>query len=324
MSILIVDDSPTVTKLLQATLQRAGFETIHCLDSGQAALDFLGVGKPNQQKKVDCILLDIIMPGINGIEVCKLIKQHEHYKDIPIIMVTVIDEQQSLCDAFEVGASDYLTKPVREFELLARIKSAITLHKEIKQRKAREEELLLTQKKLEKANQLLEELTITDEITKIGNRRYFDNCLDSEWKRSFREAAPLSIIFIDIDHFADFAEKYGHQIGEERLKLVAKVLQISLRRAGDQVARYSGSQFAVFLPKTDIIGSTLVAESIKKSINALDHKNKASGSSVISISQGVATISPSVGLATENLISLGEEALTRAKSNGGNSIVCYQ
>ncbi len=152
MSILIVDDSPTVVCLMRATLGRAGYITV-CKDCGAAALSYLGIDPPERTvSELDCILLDIGMPGMNGIEVCRRIKEHPAYTDTPIIMVTIRDEAETLRQAFLAGANDFIAKPVRELELLSRLKAAITMKKEILARKTLEAEVARLNEELSKAS----------------------------------------------------------------------------------------------------------------------------------------------------------------------------
>jgi diguanylate cyclase (GGDEF)-like protein len=316
MGIVIVDDSPTILRLLQAILEQAGYDDVVCADCGKAALRYLGV-EPSitPAPAVDCILLDIVMPGIDGIEVCRRIKASPTYSDTPVIMVTVREEVETLRDAFMAGAHDYITKPVREVELVARLKAAITLKKEAEGRKAREVELIHLTEKLAEANSLLAELTITDDLTKVGNRRYFAGCLDNEWRRSFRESEPLSIIIVSIDHFQEFNEQLGRNKGDECLKLIAQVLQISLRRTTDHLARYSDHQFAIVLPKTPLVGARAVAGTIQQSIKELQVRHP---QGIVTISQGVASVIPSGEMAIQNLLFLAEEAVAHAQKAGGN------
>jgi len=325
MSILIVDDSPPVRLLLQSILTRAGHEKIHCLDSGNKALDFLGINPANDENPaLDCILMDIIMSGLDGIETCRIIKEHPTYRDTPVLVVTIKDEQETLQYAFEAGASDYINKSAVEIELAARVKSAIKLKNEIAMRRTREQELSELSIELEQANQLLSELTITDEVSTVGNRRYFNECLENEWQRSSRESKPLSVIFIDIDQFSQYADYAGQIKADECLKLIGQVLRVSLRRAGDQIARYSGNMFAVFLPQTDPNGARTVAESMRISVAALELKHSPDCSSeFITVSLGTACVIPTGKMAINNLLLMTEEALNLAKKKGYNNTVCY-
>ena len=324
MSILIVDDSPPVLRLLQATLNRAGYVHTHCARSGREALEYLGVGSTGGAgRDIDCILLDIVMPGIDGIETCRRIKETSRYRDTPILMVTIKDDVESLQAAFDAGAVDYLTKPVRELELLARLKSAILLKKEMDARKARERELMRLTRRLEDANRMLERLTVTDEVTKVGNRRYFYGSIENEWRRCARDGAPLAVLFVEIDAFADFAACHGEAKGNECLKLVAQVMQVLLRREGDNLARYDGALFAIYLPHTDLTGASTVAANIRMSVDALKLRHEVEGESrQLTVSIGCAAVVPTVGGAIDNLMLMAEEGLRQARDAGGNRIVC--
>ena len=318
MRILIVDDSPLVIRLLQAILARAGYDEVVCADCGIAALRYLGIEPASTPAPaVDCILLDIVMPGIDGIEVCRRIKANPAHADTPVIMVTIRDEDETLWDAFMAGAHDYITKPVRELELVARLKSALSLKREIEGRKLREVELLRLTEKLAEANTLLAELTIIDDLTKVGNRRYFMGCMDNEWRRSFRESAPLSIILIAIDCFQVFNEQLGRSKGDDCLKMIAQVLQVSLRRTTDYLARYSGNQFAIILPTTPLLGAQTVAGHIRQSINDLQVRHP---QGFVTVSQGVVTVVPSGGMVVQNLLHLAEETVLQIQKAGGNQV----
>lgn len=161
MSILIVDDSPPVVSLMRATLGRAGYEGTVCKDCGPAALSYLGIDPSGASlPEIDCVLLDIGMPGMDGIEVCRRIKAHPAYADTPVIMVTIRDEAEILYEAFTAGAHDFISKPVRELELLARLKAAIFMKQEIAARRALEAEVIRLKGQLAEANDLLSELRI--------------------------------------------------------------------------------------------------------------------------------------------------------------------
>ncbi len=322
MSILIVDDSPPILRLLQTALTRNGYQDVHCAESGPVALDFLGITSEEKKlQQIDCILLDIVMPYIDGIEVCRRIKEHEFFADTPIIMVTIKDEPETIHAAFDAGAVDYITKPVRELELITRVASAVKLSNEISQRKAREIELLRVKTDLENANVRFAELAITDEVTGVGNRRFFNENLQLEWRRSFRDAKPMALIFIEFDYFREFAEECGQQKGDVCLKLIAQVLESSLHRVGDHLARFGGNQFAACLSGTSLRGAMAVAAQMKANVDYLKVKHPNSKvCSYISVSMGVASTTPSVGIALDNLVLLAEKALVSAKKHGKNMI----
>lgn len=324
MKILLVDDSPPVLKLLEATLARIGYADVHSAQSGQEALDFLGFGSEDGLVPVDLVLLDIVMPEPDGIEVCRRIKLEKRYEDTPVIMVTVKDEPEVLKEAFDKGASDYIIKPVRELEIMARVGAALRLKKEIEKRKRREQQLEELTEELKIKNVQLVKQVNTDELTNIGNRHFFMNDMEKEWRRAIRESVPFSLLLIDIDFFREFEEKYGKKKGIECLKLAANIFQIALKRAGDQVARIDGAQFAVYLPHTDDQGAQAVAEAMRANIEALRIKNNGSQNhEFVTVSIGGASLVPSIDLQIDRIFGYAEKALLAAKNQGYNQVQCF-
>lgn len=321
MSILIIDDSPPIVRLLEAALQRNGYENIYCAASGAEALEFLGTPQQNF-KQVDCILLDIIMPSMDGITVCRKIKEHSFFADTPIIMVTIRDEPETLHEAFEAGAVEYITKPVRELELITRVTSAVKLSKEITRRKAREAELLKTKKELETANERLVDLAITDKTTSVSTRRHFDKIIHNEWRRAFRDAKPLALFMIEFDSYHEYVAEHGKAKADNCLKLIAQVFESSLHRVGDHICRYADNQFAICLSDTDLRGAMIVAGNMKDNIDYLkiDHPASKSGS-YISISIGVSALQPQQNAKLKDLCRQAEECLRQAVKEGRNRII---
>ena len=170
MRILIVDDAKDQHLLLQTILNKAGYKNLLLVESAEEAFQLLKANsRESHEAGIDLILMDIIMPQINGIEACKKIKAKEHLKDIPVIIVTAKTDAETLHQAFDAGAVDYVTKPLNKIELLARVSSALRLKTEMDNRKAREKELLETTQKLNDANRMLKRLSYLDELTGISN-----------------------------------------------------------------------------------------------------------------------------------------------------------
>ena len=323
MAILIVDDIPVNLMLLEEMLQQEGYSDIYCVRSGLEALEMLASTEEAEagEKRVDLILMDVMMPGMDGIEACQKIKAQDGLRDIPVIMVTVRDDDEALAQAFAMGATDYIIKPVKELELLARVRSALKLKRETDRRKAREQELVELTHQLDAMNRRLMHMVPRDSLTEVGNRRYFDEILGREWNRARREAVPLSLFMVDIDDFAKFNEIYGRDKGDECLRQVADALRSVLKRAGDTVVRYGGEEFAAILSNTPNEGALAVAHEFLEQMAALTIRYAgAQNGEILTVSVGLATAEPSRGSDMQSLIIAADGARYLAKGEGGNRI----
>lgn len=322
MSILIVDDSRDSLLLLEKILKSEGYKDILRAASAKEVFHLLQMDDPsNANVQIDLILLDILMPEIDGIAVCHRIKECNIYRDIPIIMVTAVTDVKDLQKAFAAGAIDYITKPFNKVELLTRIRSVLKLKYETDRRKAREKELSELTHQLETANKMLVQLSYKDSLTDLANRRYFDELIEKEWRRAIRNTTPLSLILIDIDHFKTFNDRYGHQTGDNCLRRIAKALSNSVKRSGDIIARYGGEEFITVLPETDIKGAVYIAEKMRSNVIDLGIAHDGHKSAdVVSISLGVATIIPDRNSSPDALIAKADRALYKAKRGGRNRI----
>jgi diguanylate cyclase (GGDEF)-like protein len=326
MAILVVDDSPDSLSLLCHFLAGAGYSDVVPAPSVARAVEILRLQElDSPNTTIDLVLMDIVMPDTggmgDGIDACRLIKAHPHYRDVPVLMVTAVPESQDLDAAFAAGASDYICKPVERTVLLARVRAALQLKAETDRRKARERELLQTQRLLEQANAALLRLASQDGLTGIANRRQLDEHLEREWNRSLRHQTVLGLVLVDIDYFKNFNDTYGHQAGDECLRQVAMALEESVRRPGDLAARYGGEEFAVVLQGADLQGALTVAESLRAAVAALEIAHSASSvADVVTISAGAASMVPAIGTTVAELVSAADRALYQAKDAGRNQV----
>lgn len=313
-SILVVDDSQDSLLLLETILNGAGYKDVCLARSAIEGFKLLGVDEHGTGEKFDLILMDLLMPDIDGIEACRQIKAVKSLQDIPIIIVTANPEIENLPLAFEAGAIDYLTKPFMELELLARVHSVLKLKSEMDRRKE-------VTRQLEDANEELKLLSSLDGLTGIANRKHFDEILDKEWRRCLRYTKPLSLVFMDIDYFKNFNDKYGHLAGDDCLKQVTKSVNDLLKRPGDLIARYGGEEFAIVLPDTNSEDASKLAENTRNAIESLNIPHSDSQTSrFVTCSLGVATVFPKNYMSPTDLIDVSDKALYKAKHNGRNRV----
>lgn len=318
-NILIVDDTKANLISLEAILEGEDLNVM-TVSNGNDALKILLKGK------IDIILLDVQMPGMNGFEVAELMRANNKTKNIPIIFITAINkEEEYIFKGYELGAVDYLYKPISNEILKSKVKVFIKLNEQAKiieeKTKALEEKIVqlkLTEKKL---NRLIR----IDELTGVYNRRAFEEIFDLEWARTIRSNGYFSALMIDIDNFKIFNDTYGHLIGDECLKNIAKIIEKTLRRITDKVARLGGEEFVVLLPETDSKGAELIAEEIRKNIEDLEIVNEGvETSEFVTVSIGISSVKPNKFMEKKEFIDCADKALYTAKKNGRNMIYLYR
>ncbi|TWH52042.1 diguanylate cyclase [Sporomusa sp. KB1] len=322
MAILIVDDSADSRALIKRFLEKHGFGDILTAENATDAFALLGMDQPEGlAKNIDLILMDGVMPGIDGIKACELIKSHTWFKDIPVIVITANDNAETLDKAFAAGAIDFITKPIKQLELKARVNSALNMKHAIDQRKAREAELVKVLEELESVNRELSRLSSLDGLTGIANRRHFDQIYEMERQRAIRTGHDLSIVFFDIDFFKNYNDTYGHQEGDDCLKKVAAAAGSVLKRPGDLLARYGGEEFVVILPETGVDGAYKVAQDIRTTIEKCTIPHSASRiADHVTVSIGVVGGKMSLTDKPQELLALADKALYEAKSGGRNQV----
>lgn len=334
--ILIVDDTVANLEILTQFLTEAGYE-VRPARNGKLALKLAQAAPP------DLILLDIIMPDMDGYAVCEALKADERTCDIPVIFISALSEAFDKVKGFGVGAVDYVTKPFQYEEVLARVNTHLLLCQQQQHIQAQnvalqeknrnlvevtaklELELAERQRvetELERANEELQRLASLDGLTRIANRRKFDEQLKIEWKRQAREQQPLSLILCDIDYFKRYNDKYGHLAGDECLKQVAQVIAQCARRPGDIVARYGGEEFAIILPNTDADGAMQVARNIQHKLRMLQIPHEASSvSRFVTLSIGVFCVIPHADSSPDFVVHAADLALYQVKEQGRNAVV---
>jgi len=302
-TLLIIDDSAMIRQQVSETIAN-----YHLFSNVLQASDGVEGFKLLVSNSVDVILCDIEMPGIDGLKFLALLQSREDLCDKPVIMLTSHNDVATKVRGLESGASDYITKPFEPQELIARLK----VHLQLK----------TLQDELKRSNRLLLELSQTDPLTRLCNRRSLTEVLENEISRCHRNLAPCSLIMCDIDHFKQVNDEYGHQAGDDVLVRVADLLLEHLRPY-DLAARYGGEEFCLVLPETNLTNAAEVAERIRKRIECCKFTGNL-GTLQLTISLGVATLSGNNKKTEDEFIRLADEALYLAKHNGRNRVETMQ
>ncbi len=304
--VLVVDDIPANIHLLQTFLKTAGYHTDTAVN-GADALEKVDSFKP------DLILLDVMMPKMNGLETCNVLKSNEETHHIPIIMVTALNEIEDKIRGIEAGADDFISKPFNKLELLARVKSLLRI-------KNLHDELAEKVKQLEQAKERLGELAVTDGLTGLYNYRYFKEYMGREIRRAKRHHLFFSLIMSDIDYFKNYNDTHGHLAGDHVLKTIAQ-LMIKNIRSIDVAVRYGGEEFALVLPETNKESARIVADKLSGLIENHNFPNEETQPNHrITISMGIATF-PDNGDSADELIKCADRRLYRAKAEGRNKVM---
>lgn len=288
-TLLLVDDEPTNVALL-ARIFDPDYEIL-AATSGTRALALAVEQIP------DLILLDVVLPDMDGYQVLKTLKQHPITSDIPVIFVTARNDHVDEAHGLELGAVDYVTKPISPLVVQMRVRN----HLELK-----------------RARDLLARQAHFDTLTGLANRRHFDEKMETELRRSHRMREPLSLILIDVDHFKQFNDRYGHQAGDDCLREVAGAIAGSLNRPADLAARYGGEEFACVLPGSALDGAERVAEAVRLAILGLNIPHVGSPHLNVTASLGVASCRPDPDTAARTLIQTADACLYKAKASGRN------
>ena len=285
--LLLVDDEPVNIQLMHRVF--AEDCQVFMATSGAQALEI------TERQTPDLILLDIEMPDMDGFEVCRRLKAEESSRNIPVIFVTSHSDPAQETQGLEVGAVDFISKPINPSVLRARAR---------------------TQLLLKFQSDVLRDMVFLDGLTGVYNRRYFDQQLELEWARATRHASPLSLLILDVDSFKRYNDHYGHQAGDQCLREIGTLLKTSLKRTTDIVARYGGEEFVCLLPETPHEQALHLASNIEQRVRLHAMPHEASDvSPVVTVSIGVATSAAPQGQARDLLV-LADQQLYRAKGEG--------
>lgn len=249
-----------------------------------------------ERQKPDLILLDIVMPEMDGYAVCQRLKSNPLTKGIPLIFVTAKYDLEEEARGFAEGAVDFIRKPFHSHVVRARIRTHLTMKRQ---------------------SDFLRSLSLTDDLTGVANRRQFDIVIKAEWRRCMRVERPLGLIMIDIDFFKSYNECYGHQAGDNCLHTIATTIKSNCNRSHDVIARYGGEKFICVLPDTPFEGARQKAHQLEKIIRELGiGHEKSEIAKVVTVSIGVAVVIPHKDDSVDDLIASAERQLFLAKHSG--------
>ncbi|MFN5470910.1 MAG: diguanylate cyclase domain-containing protein [Pseudanabaena sp.] len=306
--ILIVDDDIFMRKILVRYLERENYRVVEAANGLEALKLF-------QEYQPDLILLDAVMPVLDGFECCLRLQKLPQGDHTPILIITALENRESVDLAYEVGASDYVAKPIHWAVLRHRVRRLL-------------EQANLRQK-LESANRRLavvikelQRLVSIDGLTQVANRRCLDEYIEQEFKLSCREKIPISLVLCDIDFFKKYNDNYGHQEGDLCLQAVAQSISKATNRPADLVARYGGEEFVIVLPNTDQEGGMNIAVKATELVRSLQIPHDYSEvAPYVTISCGVATLFPHQHTQAINLLlKSADRALYVAKAEGRNCV----
>lgn len=288
--ILVVDDNSNNVRLLRDILEDEQY-TVYTADNGGPVLELAHLYQPS------AILLDIMMPGLDGFEVCRMLKADSLAKDIPVLMVTAKTDSEDLKRALELGAFDFIRKPIDEIEVVARTQSALRF-------KEREDKL--------------KEMASKDGLTGVYNRVLLVELFMKELAKLARSGKALSFVMLDIDFFKKVNDTYGHLAGDYILKELCVLLQSSLR-SGDIIGRYGGEEFGIVMPETDADQACELCGRIRRLVE--EHPFHTGSEEIrISVSSGISTVTKDLRKTVEELVKQADEALYCAKKNGRNRV----
>ncbi len=302
-TILVADDEPSNRSLLQRRLERAGYSVVTARD-GREAVDNARATLP------DLILLDVMMPVMDGLEACRVIKADEATRDIPVIFLSARDETDVKVNGLSMGANDYISKPFNAEELLARVDVAMRIKRE-------QDHLRSTVVEARADAETALESAMTDALTGLLNRYGLQRVMPREYAEAQRYGRPLSCLMIDLDNFKSINDTYGHPAGDIALQQIAEILIEAVRRS-DTTCRYGGEEFLVLLPETNLDGAIALAEKIRETAASRTFGDSNARAFDLTLSAGAAMLAETES--GNDMIARADIALYHAKAKGRNRV----
>jgi diguanylate cyclase (GGDEF)-like protein len=296
---LVADDDDLMRKTLRYILEEHGYQVVETSNGQECLQQF-------DQLHPDIVLLDCSMPIMDGYTCCEELRMLDSAEHTPVVMITGHDDGTSIQRAFASGATDYILKPVQWSIFGQRITKLVRQAKFVRQ--------------LSEQNAEYQQTMMVDDLTKVLNRRAFNQYLEREWQRSLREGTPFSVILADVDFFKVYNDTFGHVVADRHLLRIAQTMRHAVRRATDLVCRYGGEEFGILLPNTPAGGAIHVATRIQTALRDSFLDQNAELSTPITLSFGVAGMVPSQNLEPMQLVEAADKALYHAKENGRNRI----
>jgi diguanylate cyclase (GGDEF)-like protein len=286
--VLVADDERATTLIITSAL-KGEFEVV-AMAAGDTIVERVSAGD------IDLVLLDVVMPELDGFEICRRLKGDPSTAAVPVIFLTALDARADEMRGFNVGAVDYITKPIDPSIVRARVRTHV---------------------ELKRTRDLLEQLALVDELTGVANRRQFDKALGEEWRRARRDRRWLSLAIADVDHFKQFNDRWGHLAGDERLRAIATSLTRTSRRAGDLLARYGGEEFALILPDVDPAMMQSVTRELLRAVSGTAEDGPTlEDRMAVTVSVGAISLVPSRENTTTMALAAADGLLYEAKAGG--------
>ncbi len=309
LKVLVVESNKPTIESICDHIGLLGILHPFIAQTGQAAVEIFRKERP------DMVLLEATLPDIDGFNVAKKIRALEQAGDwSAIIFLTSMSKDEHLERGIEVGADDYMLKPIRGVVLKAKIRA---IHRLLEMQRTWVE----ASRQLEIANKELQRLAATDKVTGVANRNAFDEVIDREWRRCMRMKRPVTLVLVEIDHFKEYSEAYGQQAGDDCLRAISAQIARSAPRASDHLARYGEDEFALVLGETDGIGTRHVINNVRQHIAELRLPHSASVTPFVTVSCGISSVVPHADLSLENFLKSANIALTKAKERGHNTVI---